>query len=511
MSREAEALTLVRRTNAALPNLVANLNDDPRLPWLTNLAVEDLTINCVPPRFVTGDGFSVAEMAAKRHITGRRVRTDLIDTRLIVMKLVDHGDMMLAELHYNNKADKTLGLATVQFDFSGGIRDIMYVALYQDGQPLEKVSAIYIDALITGLMLESADDNLPTSGTNCEVIDEIRLYRYKEWFESSAGYIDSPVKLSPRTLPRLRNDLAKEMKNYGARSLIKFTPKDRAYFSHIGNALEQSNEMWWVSEDMTKLAWDVAMSGTEPEDLSDDELPAPAGILWLNGGGGPVLTSKLLPDSEFFESGNTDTELSSVNAIIWYTPTIGIPGVELGKPRFMGLTASPELVRDTAQWNGILSPLDLESNEIELFRLPTYVTYLQLKHLPRKMALVVMRLAREESVGETSSQSVSGGSKKSTKRKYQDRPIETVTCASLRRRHYHSESEREAESREYSHRWIVRGHMRNQPIGPRNAEGGQERMRVWIAPYVKGPEDKPLVLKDRVQLFVSSGREKIVS
>lgn len=508
MPTKEEVLTIISTINAALPKLVVNLNDDPRLPWLTNLTVDDLTISCVPPTFVTGNAFDVAEMTALRHEAGHRIHTDLVETRLVVMRLVDQGDQMLADLAYHNKTDKTLGLAVVKFGPQGVITDIFHPALYRDGQPLGNKTTQYIDALITGMMLKSADDHVPTSGTSCDIIDGIRLYRHKEWFESTAGYIDAPVKLSARTLPRLRNDVAKEFKNYGARSLIKYTPRDKAYFGQIGTALEQSNEMWWASEDMSKLAWDVAMSGTEPEDLSDKELPAPAGILWLNGGGGPVLTSKKLPDGEFFETGSTETEIMSVNAILWYTPTLGIPGVELGKPRFMGLTATPDVVRDTAQWNGILSPLDLESNEIEFIRTPTYVTYLQLKNLPRKMALVVMRLAREESVGETSAETVG---KKSAKKRDQHRSIETVTCASLRRRRYLSESDREAEAREYSHRWIVRGHMRNQPIGPRNTEGGQERMRVWIAPYVKGPENKPLVLKDRVQLFISSDRGKIVS
>ena len=509
MPSHEEVLAIISRINAALPSLVANLNDDARLPWLTNLAVEDLTVSCVPPTFVTGNAFDVAERSANLHEAGRRVHTHLVESRLVVMRLVDQGDQMLADLAYNNKTEKTLGLVVVKFDPQGVITDLFHPAVYREGQPLGDRTNQYLDALLTGMMLKSADDNEPASGTNCEIIDGVRLYRHKEWFESSAGYIDSPVKLSPRILPRLRNDLVKEKKNYGSRSIIKFTPKDREYFAQIAHSLEQSNEMWWVSEDMTKLAWDVAMSGTEPEDLSEDELPAPAGVMWLNGGGGPVLATKRLPDGEFFETGIMETELMSVNAIIWYTPTVGVPGVQLGKPRFMGLTASPSLVRDTNLWNGILSPLDLESNEIEFHRLPLYVTYLQLKHLPRKMALVVMRLAREESVGATASESV--GSKKSTKKKYQNRPIATITCASLRRRHYRSEAEREAEAREYSHRWIVRGHMRNQPIGPRNAEGGQEHMRVWIAPYVKGPEDKPLVLKDRVQLFISSDREKIVS
>jgi hypothetical protein len=422
------------------------------------------------------------------------------------MKLVDEDkNKMLADLYVNNK-DGTVGLAVVKFNLDGGIEDVFHPSLFRDGHPLGNRTNQYLDALLTSMMLKSADDNEPASGTACDIIDGIRLYRHKELFETTSGYMESQVQISPRTMPRLRDDLAKEFKNYGARSLIQLTPKDRAYHAQIGTQLEQSNELWWVSEDMSKLAWDVTLSGTEPEDLSEAELPAPAGIMWLNGGGGPVLMNKLLPDGDFFETGNTETEVMSLDAILWYTPTIGIPGVELGKTRFMGLTAAPGIVRDTAQWKGIVAPLDLESNEIEFFRTPTYVTYLQLKRLPRKLALVVMRLAREVSVGEKTTETVGGGNG-GTKKKHRNRRIDTVTCASLRRYRYASDAEREAEARDYSHRWIVRGHMRNQPIGPRNAKGGQKHIRVWIAPYVKGPEDKPLVLKDRVQLFISSDRE----
>jgi hypothetical protein len=501
--KDEEAKALVSRIKAALPALIDNLNSDSRLPWVQSLKLDDVAVSCVPPTFTTGNAFDIAEMTAGLHEAGHHVRTDLINTRLVVMRLVDEGDEMLADLAFNNKEDRTVGLAVVKFDFDGVITDIFQPNLYREGQRLGNRTNQYIDALLTGMMLNTGDDKEPASGTSCDIIDGIRLYRHKEWLDTAAGYMESQVQLAPRTMPRLRDDLAKEFKSYGARSMLRLTPKDKAYFAQIGTALEESNEMWWVSEDMAKLAWDVAMSGTEPEDLSENELPSPAGIMWLNGGGGPVMMNKKLPDGEFFETGDTPSELMSIDAIIWYTPTLGIPGVELGKPRFMGLTASPGIVHDTANWNSILSPLDIESNEIEFFRTPTYVTYLHLKFFPRKMALTVMRLAREESVGEKTSETV-GGSK--SKKKSKHRKISTVTCASLRRNRYRSEEEREAEARDYSHRWIVRGHMRNQPIGPRNAKGGQKHMRVWIAPYVKGPEDKPLVLKDRVQLFVSSDR-----
>lgn len=46
---------------------------------------------------------------------------------------------------------------------------------------------------------------------------------------------------------------------------------------------------------------------------------------------------------------------------------------------------------------------------------------------------------------------------------------------------------------EWSQRWIVDGHWRNQYL-PSNGE----HRPTWIAPYVKGPDDKPLVTKPRV-------------
>jgi hypothetical protein len=46
---------------------------------------------------------------------------------------------------------------------------------------------------------------------------------------------------------------------------------------------------------------------------------------------------------------------------------------------------------------------------------------------------------------------------------------------------------------EWSHRWIVGGHWRNQYV-----PSTQDHRLTWIAPYVKGPDDKPLVLKDKV-------------
>jgi hypothetical protein len=53
---------------------------------------------------------------------------------------------------------------------------------------------------------------------------------------------------------------------------------------------------------------------------------------------------------------------------------------------------------------------------------------------------------------------------------------------------------------EWTHRWMVNGFWRWQPY--KNAAGETVRKRIWIDPYVKGPADKPLILKDRVMALV---------
>ncbi|AGB27236.1 hypothetical protein Mycsm_07140 (plasmid) [Mycobacterium sp. JS623] len=52
----------------------------------------------------------------------------------------------------------------------------------------------------------------------------------------------------------------------------------------------------------------------------------------------------------------------------------------------------------------------------------------------------------------------------------------------------HDKSEPSTAERQYNRRWWVGGHWRQQPCGPEHSQ----RRPTWIAPYVKGPQDKPL-------------------
>lgn len=61
------------------------------------------------------------------------------------------------------------------------------------------------------------------------------------------------------------------------------------------------------------------------------------------------------------------------------------------------------------------------------------------------------------------------------------------------RRERVEQEEHDPTGREYSHRWTVRAHWRHQPCGP----GRQDRKWVLVRAHVRGPDDKPLVVKQR--------------
>lgn len=60
----------------------------------------------------------------------------------------------------------------------------------------------------------------------------------------------------------------------------------------------------------------------------------------------------------------------------------------------------------------------------------------------------------------------------------------------------HDDPDSTGAAREYHHRWLVRGHWRQQPCGP----GRAARRPVYVAPHIKGPPDAPL-LDERVHVW----------
>lgn len=64
-------------------------------------------------------------------------------------------------------------------------------------------------------------------------------------------------------------------------------------------------------------------------------------------------------------------------------------------------------------------------------------------------------------------------------------------------RHVRFEGESTETARTYRHRWVVRGHWRQQAVGPKR---GQRRL-TWVPSYIKGPEGAPLLTTDTVKVW----------
>jgi len=81
-------------------------------------------------------------------------------------------------------------------------------------------------------------------------------------------------------------------------------------------------------------------------------------------------------------------------------------------------------------------------------------------------------------------------------------PTEVVVIQFRKRKYYNERGEETEESKkiDWSHRWLVGGHWRWQPYKDPISKG-EIKKRIWINPYVKGPEDKPLVMKDKIYVL----------
>lgn len=76
------------------------------------------------------------------------------------------------------------------------------------------------------------------------------------------------------------------------------------------------------------------------------------------------------------------------------------------------------------------------------------------------------------------------------------RHVQVVTLRKLHRTR--PDGEPEPHAGRYSHRWTVAGHWRNARVGP----GRTQRRLTWVSPHIKGPDDTPLVVKERVNAWV---------
>lgn len=270
-------------------------------------------------------------------------------------------------------------------------------------------------------------------------------------------------RLSPANLPEIRDRLAVLLKKRAKVEASNAEPYVRVMMRMSwgsGDALAAS-PCWWVSADMEELAVEAC------DGVPEDVVPATMdGFL--------VFARPLPPDV-------SDGLPYLVRAVQWMAHEVH-RGDELGLSiALQYYTADKSALRDAGVDGEIpLAPIRLVGDS------PAGVS---------DVMRAVWALSSEERICET--QTVSGSWPESRGGPRPDPMARTVKMLVLREPRREVSSSGDGATSRYSHRFVVRGFWRNQPCGP----GHSKRRLTWVAPFIKGPADAPLVERETVRVW----------
>ena len=261
-------------------------------------------------------------------------------------------------------------------------------------------------------------------------------------------------------------------------------------------------QTFWIEPDMCSLIEHAAKS-FETAVLTWDDLPAPSGFIELGKRwksysveeyGGDVdiyVTAIAWRYEEEIKIERTDEVVPGISLDLYCTKTDYADllrkdtNIDIDEIDFNVKSAGiPKLIpAHTAAWGmGIRydDPRYLGPNSTNYVDVRKYVhtlfTMLQQRIASRQIKTVPRQVYR------------------GAKRKFKAAPSPEIEVVVLRRSSNPYDKEGDSgDGIDWTHRWMVDGHWRNQWY-----PGLNSHKRIWIAPHVKGPEDKPLWIKDKV-------------
>lgn len=234
--------------------------------------------------------------------------------------------------------------------------------------------------------------------------------------------------------------------------------------------------LWWVSPEMCDVV-DVARTSLPPDyRLHPSDVPDPSGLLFF---------AKPMPGIDTFRP---DTPMY-ISAMQWF------PAMRPTGEHILAIAIWTQAVNTFKLWgmvginywplneplsNGWSVPADEEAGR-----------GVESGDEDRGRLLATWLLSTQSNVSTVENMHAD----RATRRRCQRAGLpSTVRVVNLRRPKSHSNGDGST-TVDWSHRWIVSGHWRNQPYGPQRSL----RRPVWIAPHIKGPEDAPLIEKTVVK------------
>lgn len=253
---------------------------------------------------------------------------------------------------------------------------------------------------------------------------------------------------------------------------------------HLSEAVEVSifnADPIYVDPDMMTIA-ESAMDSFAPEPLQPTDLITPDGFM--------VLPRAIrFPDVRYKEVAN--------RALLWYsytfkghnaidrTQTIDVPGIIF---MMFSHVDDKDDYWDEAAYLALrkhrLGSNKLVLNHVEPWAFGTSHKVTDIRAID-KYVQVFWRLLVQTITVKSEARPSREYRKRAQKEKFPDKNITVVTL-----RRPKGESTGERNSVEWTHRWLVGGHWRNQWFPSLS-----QHRQIWISPYIKGPEDKPLEVR----------------
>lgn len=267
-------------------------------------------------------------------------------------------------------------------------------------------------------------------------------------------------------------------------------------------------ELFWVSEGMTDLA-EVAAETLPGFSLQPEDLPAPSGLLVFDRPVGEVRTVEYGGTEEVgyirgASWGPTPPGLPDGVWVSWYTDSylnVEQASTEwlahmFGVPLHRAESLLPEL-RARARRN--MPALSYDNESLMLFGqgergavsfkgkpLEPGESPYPLELLRTTWMLMQQPIAKADNAAFD----------RASRRRMQRARVEPATVRIINLRRPSGSSTNGESDREYHHRWIVRGHWRQQWY-----PGRKVHRPVWIAPHIKGPEDAPFIGGEKVHAW----------
>lgn len=274
-------------------------------------------------------------------------------------------------------------------------------------------------------------------------------------------------KLTATKMPQLRATLQEQYDKFSPEAwqqqIATFTPSEIPTAKKTKAFNPADSTLWWVRPDMARLAWDASQTLPDNTRLLET-VPAPKGILVWEG---DPLVSGVLVTSRYSDEHRT----APIHGVTW---EVTARGVEVGT-----------LIYDPPGAD-------------ELSHMP-YLTYLYIGQLKKDLEAYLTAtflLATQPRIGQITCHDPAPRRRRHTPPNPGD--ITTgVNLVALRENAARLPTEEPSEGEKkwgLSVRFMVRGHWRNQACGEKLGQ----RRPVYVAPYLKGPEDAPLKSSETV-------------